>query len=1093
MENLIGGRNKVPKVSRNKRIYLSNTSVVDRTVSGGASSGIDLSPYYTAEQLDAGQLDNRYYTEVESDQRYFSVSGGSINGDTFLNGLLQISRSASEQLRLGYMAPGISPFISFYEGTTRRAFLQYDVATNSINLKNEEQGVSLSVGNILNVNTNIQITNVKDGTWIAGEELGALNFYGSDLSGNGQGVKSYIKSIARDSYGASFGLSFGVNNGGSLYEGMGLNSVGDLTVVGNIFSRGDGDHSIQLGDGRTDNANSYIDLIGDATYTDYGLRMIRSGGVNAASNIIHRGTGNLQLVTSDAGNISFKTNSTERMAITSGGDVTINNTLSIDSIESSSLPYSSGIFGQGMKIEKNTTTNKYNAELDNLNVRGELNATSYVINQLRGSNGDLLITDSIKAQAGLILNATTNVNYFTVEEINDITVRAYDVIKAQRNGLNDSYSNIYNVYSVDTDNRRIYVADHNAKIFDTANARDFLDFTGQGGATISEYVANVSGIDVTLTNTSQWGKSQALTLTKGVYLIRTDGNSSTMFTNGKARLSFYNASNVRVSDYFEFGTRTLQYVLLTQTIVGGYLKLEVSTGGSSFSVSYLDITLFNANTTTEDVTDHEFLRFGNIFDTNRQSLIYNSVNSSNSPRISLYQGVTTDVLTPAMEISRIGNLGGLTYNNQRLTGTGVYLFNAYVTGNINATSGKIADLTIGKKSISTNGEGGKITIDSDNNQISVTDADDVQRVLIKTNAQTDIAKMEGTAVTFAYSHAAYTTAPLNFRYSIDNTKYYINYLNTAGQLGVYDALNTSYETPVTANSEYTVDLQVTIIPDLVLSLDDNDNTDGLTHQYSMDGSSSVTITATLYNSSSVVLLSKIYTNPEELLNTDDQYVIDIWDKQRTGTITTTKVYLKIQYQITNNFSQKCLTTYYRLVNGHWIFDHEETTSCALNNVTYAISVSKYNLTPVKGLTELSSNGLLTYFDSSHYFKLNTDAANFMESAGNWKHSGELTHNHKISNYNAASNTLSVDDEVIHNSGAAGNIYYTLLAAVPVGKKYVIVNVKNTNIYMRLESGSASYLNGDGTLTTLSTTSYVLVPAYGTRNFLKVLSNIWANN
>ena len=47
-----------------------------------------------------------------------------------------------------------------------------------------------------------------------------------------------------------------------------------------------------MGKGQTGNHYAYIDMVGDATYTDYGLRLLRgNSGANAQSQITHRGTG----------------------------------------------------------------------------------------------------------------------------------------------------------------------------------------------------------------------------------------------------------------------------------------------------------------------------------------------------------------------------------------------------------------------------------------------------------------------------------------------------------------------------------------------------------------------------------------------------------------------------------------------------------------------------------------------------------------------------------------------------------------------------------------------------------------------------------
>jgi hypothetical protein len=70
--------------------------------------------------------------------------------------------------------------------------------------------------------------------------------------------------------------------------------------------------------------NAYVDLIGDTTYVDYGLRLYRGNtGPNSASSITARGTGTLSIVTQEAGNIDFLTNSTRRASISSSGNIGI--------------------------------------------------------------------------------------------------------------------------------------------------------------------------------------------------------------------------------------------------------------------------------------------------------------------------------------------------------------------------------------------------------------------------------------------------------------------------------------------------------------------------------------------------------------------------------------------------------------------------------------------------------------------------------------------------------------------------------------------------------------------------------------------------
>lgn len=83
---------------------------------------------------------------------------------------------------------------------------------------------------------------------------------------------------------------------------------------------------IELGINRTGNGYAYIDLIGDTTYTDFGLRIIRNNtGANTDSQISHRGTGVLYITAAEAGQLIFQTTSTNRLTIDSSGTATFAN------------------------------------------------------------------------------------------------------------------------------------------------------------------------------------------------------------------------------------------------------------------------------------------------------------------------------------------------------------------------------------------------------------------------------------------------------------------------------------------------------------------------------------------------------------------------------------------------------------------------------------------------------------------------------------------------------------------------------------------------------------------------------------------------
>ena len=97
----------------------------------------------------------------------------------------------------------------------------------------------------------------------------------------------------------------------------------------NLIEVGDatGDARIEIGTGATGNRWAYTDYIGDAVYTDYGLRVARgNAGANTDSFITHRGTGSLTLSAEHAGSVRILTTNTERLRVTSTGNILVGTT-----------------------------------------------------------------------------------------------------------------------------------------------------------------------------------------------------------------------------------------------------------------------------------------------------------------------------------------------------------------------------------------------------------------------------------------------------------------------------------------------------------------------------------------------------------------------------------------------------------------------------------------------------------------------------------------------------------------------------------------------------------------------------------------------
>lgn len=120
------------------------------------------------------------------------------------------------------------------------------------------------------------------------------------------------------------------------------------------------DVGIEIGQGRAGLGQSFIDLVTDnTTYTDYGLRIIRGNAVNANSEILHRGTGSLNLTCNEAGLTRFYNNTTNVMDVAQTG-VTIRTGADFGSTLATGLDLSSHLALWGTTYGFNVSTGSLN-------------------------------------------------------------------------------------------------------------------------------------------------------------------------------------------------------------------------------------------------------------------------------------------------------------------------------------------------------------------------------------------------------------------------------------------------------------------------------------------------------------------------------------------------------------------------------------------------------------------------------------------------------------------------------------------------------------------------------------------------------------
>jgi hypothetical protein len=186
--------------------------------------------------------------------------------------------------------------------------------------------------------TNSILSTNANGSVVASTTIGwnllkgpASSIFAFDASGNptattsiGVNYLSGILPIANGGTNASSQTSTGL----AYYDGSKIttNSILAYNGSGLLTMAYAGTNSVEVGD-PTGSNYAYLDLKGDTTYTDYGLRLIRNnGGANATSSLISRGTGPLQIETQDAGAIQFLTNTITRMTIGATGNIGIGTT-----------------------------------------------------------------------------------------------------------------------------------------------------------------------------------------------------------------------------------------------------------------------------------------------------------------------------------------------------------------------------------------------------------------------------------------------------------------------------------------------------------------------------------------------------------------------------------------------------------------------------------------------------------------------------------------------------------------------------------------------------------------------------------------------
>ena len=229
------------------------------------------------------------------------------------------------------------------------------VATMSV-MQNGRVGIGYNIASsTLHVNGEVQPGT--SGAACAAANNGAIRYVAGDLQYCvGTTWREFASSTGATAAAAGVSGSIQFNSGGALAGRSDFTLSPGNPGVMYLGANGSTDAAINVGENATGNHYAYLDLVGDATYTDYGLRLIRgNAGANTTSDIIHRGTGSFSLWTQDNAPIRFMTSSTEAMRILPGGNVGIGTTTANESLTVARNTAGTNINGAAISINNGGT------------------------------------------------------------------------------------------------------------------------------------------------------------------------------------------------------------------------------------------------------------------------------------------------------------------------------------------------------------------------------------------------------------------------------------------------------------------------------------------------------------------------------------------------------------------------------------------------------------------------------------------------------------------------------------------------------------------------------------------------------------------
>jgi len=388
----------------------------------------------------------------------------------------------------------------------------------------------------------------------------------------------------------------------------------------------------------------------------------------------------------------------DQLSIIAGGVESFRGTtggLKADTIESKNTSFSTGFLvgdGYQLKDESGVTT----FELDNLIIRNSMYANELVLNKIRATNGNLWVTDSVKATGGLTYDASIGYWYMTFESSSG-GLTHYDVIKTQAFDGNNIYSHVVYVAPTGSANDRYYIRGrgHNPFTQATPGYRDHIKLNDTSGDWYT-FNSTQGGYNIRVTpghtSTATSSNIDLSDKTGSMYVSASWTNTGTNLNNA-ITISLKNEAGTNIGSSLIANPQDNSIAgnikLDGNQNTGSYIQLSVSCPPQPVTSSVTNFGIHVNDYTHEsfDATNKDFVRIGNQVSASRQGSIYLATNDTTAPFIDVLNEITgSDIQTRHRKV-RLGKLDGILYNSGSLSGYGLYSENSYLTGNLVSTDG----------------------------------------------------------------------------------------------------------------------------------------------------------------------------------------------------------------------------------------------------------------------------------------------------------------------------------------------------------------------------------------------------------------------